>query len=123
MEHLPILIPLPLLAAAPVVPLAGLWAPRAVFPLTIAAVAFSAAMAAWALVEVAATGEALRYTLGGWAPPIGIEYVVDHVSAFVATVISVVALVVVAAARRAAAREAAGQRGLFTRSCCCCWRG
>ena len=113
MEHLPILIPLPLLAAAPVVPLAGLWVPRAVFPLTIAAVAFSAAMAAWALVEVAATGEALRYTLGGWAPPIGIEYVVDHVSAFVATVISVVALVVVAAARRAAAREAAGQRGLF----------
>ena len=58
-------------------------------------------------------GEALRYTLGGWAPPIGIEYVVDHVSAFVATVITSVALLVVIAARRAAAREAAGRRGLF----------
>lgn len=113
MEHLPILIPLPLLAASLVVPLAGLWAPRAVFPLTLAAVAVSAAMSALALAEVVAGGDALRYALGGWAPPFGIEYVVDHVSAFVATVITGVALAVVVAARRAAAREAAGRRGLF----------
>ncbi|MDE2765404.1 MAG: proton-conducting transporter membrane subunit [Chloroflexota bacterium] len=113
MEQLPILIPLPLLAASLVVPLAGLWAPRAVFPISVAAVALSAAMSALALAEVVAGGEALRYTLGGWAPPIGIEYVVDHVAAFVTAVITGVALLVVVAARRAAAREAAGRRGLF----------
>ena len=116
MEHLPILIPLPLLAASLVVPLAGLWAPRAVFPLTLAAVAVSTAAAGRALAEVVATGEALRYTLGGWAPPFGIEYVVDHVSAFVAAVITGVALAVVIAARRGGGAGGGGAAGTLLRA-------
>jgi multicomponent Na+:H+ antiporter subunit D len=111
-DHLPILIILPLLSMAFIVTLAGLARPMAAFPLAILAVGTSAAMSVWSLVEVASGGE-LRYALGGWQPPVGIEYVVDSVSAFVATVVSVVALLVLVGTRRMAAREMEGRQGPF----------
>ena len=55
----------------------------------------------------------MRYFFGGWAPPLGIEYVVDHVAAFVVTVITAVALLVIIATRSLAAREAKGREGAF----------
>ena len=110
--HLPILIILPLLLGAFVVTLCGLWRPRSAFPLAILAVGASAAASIASLVETARAG-AVRYALGGWAPPVGIEYVVDGVSAFVATVVAAVALLVLTATRRMAAREMGDRPGLF----------
>ena len=110
--HLPILIILPLLMMAFVVTLVGLIRPRAAFPLAIAAVLASAIASVWSLVTVVG-GPGLRYSLGGWDPPFGIEYVVDPMSGFVATVVSVVAFLVLIGSRRVALREMEGRLGPF----------
>ena len=90
----------------------GLWRPALGFVLTVLAVAASLAASVGALVEVQSNGT-LRYNLGGWAPPLGIEYVVDLAAAFVATVITSVALLVIIATRRIAAKEVPERTGSF----------
>jgi multicomponent Na+:H+ antiporter subunit D len=82
----------------------GRWRPGLTFPLAVLGIVVSTGASAAALASVLRDGE-IRYYLGGWEPPLGIEYVVDHVSAFVVLVITSVALVVVVATRRIAARE------------------
>lgn len=54
--------------------------------------------------QVLATGP-ISYALGGWAPPIGIEYRVDVLSAFVLTIVSIMAALVVTYAPRSIAAE------------------
>jgi multicomponent Na+:H+ antiporter subunit D len=75
-------------------------------------VGLSAAASVWALVHVLDDGT-LTYNLGGWAPPVGIEYVVDLVAAFVATIVTTVSTLVLFATRRWAIREAGDRLGSF----------
>jgi len=75
-------------------------------------VGLSAAASVWALVHVLDNGT-LTYNLGGWAPPVGIEYVVDLVAAFVATIVTTVSTLVLFATRRWAIREAGDRLGSF----------
>ncbi len=112
MGQLPILIPLPLLVMALVVPVAALARPGAAFPLTLAAAAASATASALALAAVLDNGP-MSYALGGWAPPLGIEYVVDHVAAYVSVVVTSVSLLVIVGTRRWAIREAGDRLGPF----------
>lgn len=72
----------------------------------------SAAASVWALAYVLDDGT-IRYNLGGWAPPVGIEYVVDLVAAFVATIVTTVSTLVLIATRRWAIREAGDRLGSF----------
>ena len=97
-EHLPVLIPLVLLAAALLGPLVGLIRYRWTYWLAVGAVGADAGLALWGLAEVGGGGR-ISTELGGWAPPIGIEYVLDPLSAFFSTVIAVVALVVLVGAK------------------------
>ena len=97
-RHLPLLIPLILLAAALLAPLLGLIRHTWSYRLALAAVAADAGVALWGLVEVVEHGT-VTYRLGGWMPPIGIEFVLDPLSAFFAAVIASVALVVMVGAR------------------------
>ena len=69
-------------------------------------------MALWGVASVI-DGGPIHYALGGWAPPLGIEYVLDHIAAFVASVVTSVSLLVVVATRRMAAREMQGRLGSF----------
>ena len=92
--------------------LLGFRRPHLAFPLTLAGVAFSVAASAAALASVLRDGE-IRYFLGGWEPPLGIEYVVDHVSAFVVLVVTSVAFAVLVATRRVTAEEVPGRLGTF----------
>lgn len=92
-DHIPVLIPLVLLAAALLGPLVGLIRHRWTYRIAVAAVAADAGLALWGLAEVGGGGR-ISNELGGWAPPIGIEYVLDPLSAFFSAVIAVVALVV-----------------------------
>ena len=55
------------------------------------AVAASTAAAFWELVVVLQEGTQ-AYRLGSWAPSIGIEYVVDRLSAFVAVIVTSVSV-------------------------------
>jgi len=59
----------------------------------------SAAVSVALLVHVLDNG-AISYALGGWAPPWGIEYRVDPLSAFVLVLVSFVAAIIVPYARR-----------------------
>ncbi|MBM4406690.1 MAG: NADH/ubiquinone/plastoquinone (complex I), partial [Chloroflexi bacterium] len=109
---MPILIPAPLLLAALLVPLVALWRPRFAFPLTLAAAAGSTSAAALALAHTV-DGASLSYALGGWSPPLGIEYRVDRIGAFVVLVTLSVALVVLIAVRRVALAEFSDRLGPF----------
>lgn len=112
MNQLPILIPLPLLLVALAVPVAGrLWRHGSLV-LALGAIAASTAYSGWALATVLSEGP-LVYHLGGWAPPVGIEFVVDNVSAFVALIVTSVSLVTVTATRRWAEREVGDRLPMF----------
>lgn len=65
------------------------------------------------LFHVAANGP-ISYELGGWAPPWGIEYVVDPLSAFVMLIISGISTGVLVYARESITKEVPASRlGLF----------
>ena len=111
-DQLPALIPVPLLVLSILAPMVGLWRQELAFWLAIATIAFSTAMSGWSLAHVIAHGP-MTYKFGGWEPPIGIEYVVDHVAAFVSLIVMAVALAVVVATRRMAEQEMRGRQGLY----------
>ena len=85
---------------------------RLAFPLALLGVAASTTASAWSVATVLDSGT-LRYDLGGWAPPLGIEYVVDHVAAFVSLVVTSVATLVVISTRRWVDREAGDRLGSY----------
>ena len=91
--HLPVLIVALPLAASIVVPLVALTSRTWSFGVTLLALAAAAAASCSALSQALSLGT-LRYELGGWAPPWGIEYVVDPLSGSVAALITLVALCV-----------------------------
>jgi multicomponent Na+:H+ antiporter subunit D len=87
LEQLPILIPVPLLLFAFIVLLAGIWRKNLVYPLSLIGLAISLITACIGLARVLQFGE-MHYYLGGWPPPVGIEYVLDHFSAMMAVLIT-----------------------------------
>jgi multicomponent Na+:H+ antiporter subunit D len=91
---LPILLLLPLLVGAILALLAALWRAAAAQTVAVVATATALALSLYGLVTVVQDGP-LRHELGGWPPPIGIEYVLDPLAAFMASVISLVGLLVV----------------------------
>lgn len=103
-RHLPLLIPLVLLTAALLVPLVGLVRHTWAYRLALVAVAADAGVALWGLAEVVDDGT-MTYRLGGWRPPIGIEFVLDPLSAFFSAVIAAVALIVMVGARAMVVEE------------------
>lgn len=90
--------------------IAGLapFVPRATRPLALIALLATALLAVRAVPLALAHGS-LRTDVGGWAPPIGIELVVDPLSALMAVLVAVTATVVLAGTA-AFAREEYGHR-------------
>jgi multicomponent Na+:H+ antiporter subunit D len=93
LNNSPALAPLILLLAGVLIPLAAFWIRRLAFPIALTAVSGAAAVSLFNVFHVAASGP-IHYYFGGWLPPIGIEYVLDPLSAFLAAVINTLALVV-----------------------------
>lgn len=121
LEQLPALqVVLPLLAAPACVLLRRANAAWAVF-----------LIAAWATLAISvlimvqvSVGGLISYQLGGWAPPVGIEYRIDHLNAFVMLVVSGIAAVVAPYARTSVASEIDGDRiYLFYALLCLCLCG
>lgn len=92
---LPVLPLLPLLIGSVVALLAGLWRASAARVVAVTATALSLVVSVIGLLQVLADGP-LRHELGGWPPPIGIEYVLDPLSAFLAIMIALVGLLIAA---------------------------
>ena len=90
---LPVLIIVIPLITAFILPVLGWWKKEAVFPLTLAALAFSFGASVAAAREVLTKGP-IQYFMGGWAPPWGIEYHIDHLAALMLLLLSFITLLV-----------------------------
>jgi len=90
---LPVLPLLPLLVGSVLALLAALWRAEAARIVAVVATGSSLVISLVGLVRVTAEGT-LRHELGGWPPPIGIEYVLDPLSAFMASIIGLVGLLI-----------------------------
>ncbi len=90
---LPVLIIAVPLITAFILPVVALWKRGMAFPLALAALAFSFGGSIVAAREVVTRGP-LRYSMGGWAPPWGIEYHIDHLAALMLLLLSFITLLV-----------------------------
>ena len=89
----PVLIVVAPLLTSLILPLVGLWNRRVVFPLTLAALAFSFGTSIIAAREVLMNGP-LDYYMGGWEPPWGIAFRIDHLAALMLLLLSFITLLV-----------------------------
>lgn len=89
-EHAPVIILLAPLFGSLLVILLGMKTKAACLPVSLVTMAVSLSAAFATLMQVLAQGE-IRYRLGGWEPPFGIEYRVDMLSALVLVVITGIA--------------------------------
>jgi len=97
-RNLPVLIPLVFLFASLVVSGFGIWKRQLAYPVALFATALAFGVALFGLQHVLTVGS-ISYRLGGWSPPIGIEYVLDPLAAFFTVVIVGIALLVLLHAR------------------------
>jgi multicomponent Na+:H+ antiporter subunit D len=82
----------------------GWWRRGLCYPITLVALSLSLLASLDTLHTVISTGT-IHYRLGGWEPPWGIEYVVDHLNAFVLVIVSFVSLVVAIFSKRSVEQE------------------
>ena len=97
-SHFPALVIIVPLLAAFVIVIAGWLNKKYCLPLAIGSLGVSLSMSIAMLATVIASGP-IRYRLAGWAPPWGIEYVVDHLSALVLVLVGAVAFINLIATR------------------------
>ncbi|MBU0673838.1 MAG: monovalent cation/H+ antiporter subunit D family protein [Proteobacteria bacterium] len=81
-------------------------------PIALLALFGAAAAAVGSLHRVITTG-IIHYRLGGWPPPFGIEYVIDHLNGLVLVVITLVALLAAIFSGKSVERELPGKEPLF----------
>ena len=93
MSWLPIGILLSQLIGAVIALLAGLWRPLAAQAVAVVSMAIGLVFSVMAIVATQ-DGNVLVHELGGWPPPIGIEYILDGLSAFMVTVIAFIGLLI-----------------------------
>lgn len=87
-----IIVVIPLMSAV-LSPLLGLWRKGLCYYWVILALALCALASIDTLFTVI-RGGTIHYHLGGWPPPFGIEYVVDHLNAMMLVIVSVISLIV-----------------------------
>ena len=102
--QIPILIVIIVLLSSVLCPLIGLWRKEGCYYWTVFALSLCAAASINTLLTVIESG-AIHYRLGGWAPPFGIEYVVDHLNAMMLVIISVISLIVAIYSKRSVEQE------------------
>lgn len=111
-EHIPILIPISLLLGAMVSAPVGIWKRKLTYPIALLASSVALSFSAIGLVYVLNTGTH-HYYLGNWIPPIGIEYVVDALSAFVVLIVNGIGFFVMIYSHKSLEREMPGKEVPF----------
>jgi multicomponent Na+:H+ antiporter subunit D len=107
-QNLPVLVPVLFLLAALLAPLLGQWRRGLSYLVALLASLVNTAVALYSLYYVVVNG-IVRHKFGGWVPPIGIEYVLDPLAAFMIAVVTVVSLVVLVHSRQVVKVELAGR--------------
>ena len=108
LDQVPVLIPVSLLLFAFLTFLLGVWRKNFAFPVALTGVIISFLASVLGLVIVLQNGP-MHYYLGGWTPPIGIEYVLDHLSAFMAVLITFIACLSMFYSRQSFLKEVPGK--------------
>lgn len=98
-----VMIVVPLLAAF-LINLAGLINHRWCYPILLLGLGTSAVVAV-AVLDQIIKGGAISYRMGGWPPPMGIEYVVDHLNGLVLAVTATVAFLAAVFSKRSVEQE------------------
>jgi multicomponent Na+:H+ antiporter subunit D len=104
LNNSPALIPLILLGAAIIIPLVAIKKKGIAYPVALLASFLSLSVSVFNLVKVMQNGT-IRYFFGGWLPPIGIEYVLDPLAAFITLVINSIAFVILIHSKRVVENE------------------
>ncbi len=94
MSSLSILTLAPLLLFAFIATLVGIWRLTWAYIAAVTGMALSLAAASAGIFRVLEEGT-LRHYFGGWPPPFGIEYVFDHLSAFMVVIVVFIGLIAV----------------------------
>jgi multicomponent Na+:H+ antiporter subunit D len=104
-EQFPALIVVTPLIFAFLVTMAGLWNRKLCFPLVLIALSACVVFAGGILAVVISGGKPIHYYLGGWTPPWGIEYVIDHLNALILVSVAVISLLVAVYAQKTLEQE------------------
>ncbi|MGB7532109.1 MAG: monovalent cation/H+ antiporter subunit D family protein [Halobacteriota archaeon] len=104
-EHYPVLIIVISLLSAFTILIAGWVNKKACLPISLATIFVQLLLAFSILHHVVITREPIHYWLGGWAPPWGIEYVVDAFNAYVLVIVLFICLLTVIYAKRSIEKE------------------
>lgn len=111
-QHYPALLVIVPLLAALIISAAGWLRKQLCYPIAVVALSVSAYSSVGLLLRVLQEG-VVHYRLGGWAPPWGIAYYVDHLNGLILPVVAVVALVNLIASQKSIAREFPEKIGAF----------
>ncbi len=111
-EHLPALVVIVPLLSAFLIAFFGWLDRRLCFPIALVSLGAGLIMSIGLLVRVVGRGP-VSYPMGGWAPPWGIAYQVDHFNALVLTVVMAVAFLGLFATRPRVERHFAEKTGAF----------
>ena len=103
-ENAPALIVILPLIAAPVNLIIGLWRKDLCYLFTVATLSACVLLSVDVLVTVISNG-VITYKLGGWAPPWGIAYFIDHLNAFMLIIVSFISLVVSVYSKKSIEKE------------------
>jgi len=103
-SQFPIIVIIAPLITAFLIPVLGWWKRDICYYITILALIISTISSIGFLVEVIEKGT-IHYYLGNWAPPWGIEYTIDHLSAFMAVLLTVVSLNVAIYSKKSVEQE------------------
>lgn len=93
MSQLPVLLLLPLLFGAVIAVLAGMWRAAAAQAVAVTATATAFSVAVVSVIHVVQHGP-VNHELGGWPPPIGIEYILDPLSAYLVLIVTFIGLLI-----------------------------
>ena len=104
-EHYPVLIIVISLLSAFTILIAGWLNKKTCLPISLATIFVQLLLAFSILHHVVITREPIHYWLGGWAPPWGIEYVVDAFNAYVLVIVLFICLLTVIYAKRSIEKE------------------
>ncbi|MBF0202983.1 MAG: monovalent cation/H+ antiporter subunit D family protein, partial [Desulfamplus sp.] len=86
---------------------------KAPFLISAAALLISFISSILLLLQVMETGVAIEYRMAGWAPPMGIVYIIDHLSALVLVVITSVAFINLIANKKNIETQFRNKEGAF----------
>ena len=103
-EHFPVLVIVISLFSAFTILIAGRWNKKTCSPISIATISVQLFMSFFILNQVITRGT-IHYKLGGWAPPWGIEYVIDAFNAYVLVIVLFICLLTAIYSKRSIERE------------------